>query len=122
MQIKQVLRLVFWILVLVLGLATVVLGPFISSKPYPDCNNSTALAELAKLYDNRGLLHAVDVGDARLLRDGLKARYCAVWVRWGDGSESSVKYEFDRSAGRRGRAVYLRMWIDYNGGMHGPSF
>ena len=111
----------FWILVLVMALA-VIMQLFISGRPYPDCNDSAALAELARLYDNRRLLHAVDVSDARLLRDGMTARYCAVRITWGDGSETSVKYEFDRSGGARGQAAYPRMWIDYNGGMHGPSF
>jgi hypothetical protein len=107
----------------VLSFAAMVIAEFIPSRPYPECNNSVALAELAKLYDNRRLLHAVNVSDAHLLRDGLKARYCTVRIRWGDGSETGVKYEFDRSgSGRRGRAGYLGMWIDYNGGMHGPSF
>jgi hypothetical protein len=122
MPIKQRLQPIFWCLVLVLALAAVVLEPFISGKPYPDCKDSRALTELAKLYDNRRLLHAVDVRDARLLRDGLKARYCTVTIRWGDGSETSVKYEFDGSGGGRGQAASSRMWIDYNGGMHGPSF
>src|SRR3978361_672647 len=113
MQIKQHLQRLFWILVLVLSLAAIVFDAFIPGKPYPDCNIGAALSELAKLYDNRRLLHAVDVRDARLLRDGLKARYCAASIRWGDGSETSVKYEFDRSGGERGRSEYLRMWIDY---------
>jgi hypothetical protein len=122
MPIRQLLQRLFCVLVLMLTFAAVIFEPFISAKAYRDCNNSAALTELAKLYDNRRLLHAVDVSDARLLRDGLKARYCAVRIRWGDGSETSVKYEFDRSGGGRGRAMYLRMWIDYNGGMRGPSF
>lgn len=122
MQSKRPIRLSSWTIVLTLTVAVIVASPFLSDKPYPDCNDSSALAELGKLYDNRRLLHAVDVSDARLLRDGLKARYCSVTVKWGDGSEKSVKYEFDRSGGARGQKAYNRMWIDYNGGMHGPSF
>jgi hypothetical protein len=113
---------VFLIVVVTLILAPMIVGSFISGKPYPDCDNRTALAELAKLYDNRRLLHAVSVSDAHLLRDGLKARYCVVRIGWGDGSEASVTYEFDRSGGGSGRRASLQMWIDYNGGMHGPAF
>ena len=122
MQITQALKPLLLVLLLAVGLVVTLFRPFISGKPYPECNNQAALAELARLYDNRRLLHAVDVSDAHLLRDGLQARYCAITVKWGDGSESSVNYEFDRSGGGRGPVVSIWMWIDYNGGMHGPSF
>jgi hypothetical protein len=89
-----------------------------SVKAYPACDNRAARAVLAKLYDNRRLLHAVDVSDLRLLTDGWKGRYCTATVKWDNGSETAVHYEFYRS-GRQSQ--YLSMWIDYNGGMHGPS-
>lgn len=94
--------------------ATLFLG-----KAYPDCDNDRARAVLAKLYDNRRLLHAVDVNGLRQLSDGLKGRYCAASIKWGDGTESEVSYEFYYS-GRSNQ--YLSMWIDYNGGMRGPTF
>lgn len=89
-----------------------------TGKAYPACDNSVARTTLDKLYDNRRLLQAVDVRALRLLSDGLKGRYCTAIVKWGNGSETEVHYEFYRS-GSRNR--YLSMWIDYNGGMRGPS-
>ena len=89
-----------------------------SGKAYPACDNGTAKTALAKLYDNRRLLPAVDVSALRLIRDGLKGRYCTATVKWGDGSQTEVHYEFNRS-GRQNRDIL--MWIDLNGGMHGPS-
>jgi hypothetical protein len=100
-----------------LAIATMIIE-FTSGKAYPDCDNSAVRAALAKLYDNRRLLHAVDVSALRLLSDGLKGRYCTAKVKWGNGSEIEMHYEFYRS-GRQNR--YLSMWIDYNGGMRGPS-
>jgi hypothetical protein len=47
-----------------------------------------------------------------------KGRYCTATVKWGDGSEADIHYAFYRW-GRRNR--HLSMWIDDNGGMHGPS-
>ena len=49
----------------------------------------------------------------------MKGRYRTATVKWGDGSEREVQYAFYRS-GRDGE--YLSMWIEYNGGMNGPSF
>lgn len=89
------------------------------NKAYPACDNKVAKTELAVLYDNRRLLHAIEVSDLRLLNNSLLARHCTATVRWGDGSVSEVNYEFDRSGRRSG---HLSMWIDYNGGMRGPSF
>jgi hypothetical protein len=91
---------------------------FTSSKAYPACDNSAARAALAKLYDNLRLLHAVDVNALRLLSDGLKGRYCTATVKWANGSETEVHCEFYRSGSQN---QYLSMWIDYNGGMRGPS-
>jgi hypothetical protein len=106
------------IVIVVLAIGTLI-TTLMSSKPYPACDNSVARAVLAKLYDNRRLLHAVDASDLRLLRDGWKGRYCTATVTWSNGSETEVRYEFYRS-GRQNQ--YLSMWTDYNGGMHGPSF
>jgi hypothetical protein len=107
-----------WFLILLVVLAVgVMITQLTSRKDYPDCDNSAARATLAKLYDNRRLLHAVDVNAFRLLNDGLKGRHCSANVTWGDGSETKVHYEFYRS-GRQNQ--FLSMWIDYNGGMHGP--
>jgi hypothetical protein len=88
-----------------------------SGKAYPACDNNAATAALANLYDNRRLLHATDISALRLLSDGVKGRYCIATVKWGNGSETEVHYEFYRS-GRQNQ--YLSMWIDYNGGMRGP--
>ena len=110
-------RLLLWILFGMLTLGAVV-AQFSSHKPYPSCDNSTAKAALAKLYDNRRLLPSVDVSALRLLSDGLKGRYCVATVKWADGSVSEVYYEF-YPWGRRYRNIST--WIDYNGGMHGPS-
>jgi hypothetical protein len=63
---------------LVVTMAAIALVP---SKPYPACNNSAAKAELAALYDNERLAHAVDVSNLHLLSDGLKGRYCAASVK-----------------------------------------
>lgn len=94
------------------------LGMLSSGKAYPDCDNRMSRAVLAKLYDNRRLLHAADVSDLRQLSDGMKDRYCTATVKWDNGLVSQVPYEFYRS----GRAnQYLSMWIDYNEGMRGPS-
>jgi hypothetical protein len=109
----------FWILFGVLAVGAVFARLPHGGKAYPACDNSAAKAELAKLYDNRRLLHAVDVSNLRLLSDGWKGRYCAAKVKWGNGSETEVHFEFYRS-GRQNQ--YLSMWIEYNGGMHGPSF
>jgi hypothetical protein len=108
-----------WLLIL-LGVVAVggMIAQLTGGKAYPACDNGTAKAALAKLYDNRRLLHAAEVGALRLLGDGVKGRSCAATVKWGDGSETEVHYEFYRS-GRQNQ--YLSMWIDYNGGMHGPS-
>ncbi len=114
MQARQRLLLNLFV---VLAIGTMIVR-FTSSKAYPACNSSAARAALAKLYDNRRLLQAVDVSDLRLLSDGWKGRYCTATVKWSDGSETEVHYEFYRS-GRQNQ--YLSMWIDYNGGMHGPS-
>ena len=97
----------------------VMIQVFAPGKPYPDCDNGTATAALAKLYDNRHLLHAAHVSDFRHIRDGLSRRYCSATVKWDNGLESEVPYEFYRS-GRQNRS--LSMWIEYNGGMHGPSY
>jgi hypothetical protein len=88
-------------------------------KAYPACDNSVAQAELAGLYDNKRLLHAVDVSDLHFLDDTFSARHCAATVRWGNGSISVVNYEFDRVGSRNYRGIL--MWTDYNGGMHGPG-
>jgi hypothetical protein len=101
--------------VLAIGVMILQVG---TGKAYPACDNSVARATLKKLYDNRRLLQAVDVRALRLLSDGLKGRYCTAMVKWGNGSETEVHYEFYR-AGRQNE--YLSMWIDYNGGMRGPS-
>ena len=89
-----------------------------SGKAYPACDNSTAKAALAILYDNRRLLPAVDASGLRLIRDGLKGRYCTATVKWGDGSQTDVHYQYNRW-GRQNR--HISMWIELNGGMHGPS-
>ncbi|MDR3538465.1 MAG: hypothetical protein P4L71_18360 [Acetobacteraceae bacterium] len=96
-----------------------IIAAFSSGKPYPDCDNGAARAALAVLYDNRRLLHAVDVSGLRRLSDGLKGRYCTARVKWSNGSETDVPYRFYRS-GRSNQ--YLSMWIEYNGGMNGPSY
>ena len=51
-----------------------------SGKACPACDNGTAKTALAKLYDNRRLLLAADVSGLRLIRDGLKGRYCTATV------------------------------------------
>jgi hypothetical protein len=86
---------------------------------YPDCDNNAVRTSLARLYDNRHLLHVIDVRAIRLINDGWKGRYCSAAVRWDNGSETEVRYEFYRS-GRRSQ--YISTWIDHNGGMRGPSF
>ena len=100
-----------------------VIGPMLTlltpTRPYPACNNPAARAELAKLYDNRRLLHAVAVADDRFLNDDFSARHCVARVTWSNGSETDVRYEFDRSGRHNSN---LSMWIDYNGGMRGLSF
>jgi hypothetical protein len=108
------------LIVIFLGLLTIIamLSTFSSGQAYPNCDNRVARAVLSKLYDNRRLLHAADVNGFRHLSDGLKGRYCTATVKWDNGLESQVQYQFYRS----GRAnQYIWMWIDYNGGMHGPS-
>lgn len=108
-----------WLLIL---FGAIIVGAVIarltSGKTYPACDNSSARAALAKLYDNRRLLPAIDVSDLHLLSDGWKGRYCTATVKWSNGSETDVHYEFYWS-GRQSQ--YLSMWIDYNGGMRGPS-
>jgi hypothetical protein len=96
-----------------------VIAQLTPGKVYPACDNSAARAVLGKLYDNRRLLHAADVSDLRLLRDSWQGRYCTAAVKWSNGSATEVHFEFYRS-GRQNR--YLSMWIDYNGGMRGPSW
>jgi hypothetical protein len=113
----QARRLLLLILFVVLTIGTMIIQ-LTSGKAYPGCDNSAATAALAKLYDNRRLLPAVDVSALRLIRDGLKGRYCTATVKWGDGSQTEVHYEFNRS-GRQNQ--HILMWIDLNGGMHGPS-
>jgi len=105
------------ILIVVLAIGTMITR-LMSGKAYPACDSRTARAALAKLYDNQRLLHAVDVSAFRLLSDGWNGRYCTATVKWSNGSETAVHYEFYRS-GRQNQ--YLSMWIDYNGGMRGPS-
>lgn len=97
----------------------IIVAAYSPSKAYPACDNSAAQREMTMLYDNKRLLHADQVSDLRLLDDTLFARHCSAKVKWADGSESEVRYEFDRS-GRGNR--HLRMWTNYNGGMRGPSF
>jgi len=87
-------------------------------KAYPACDNRAARAALAKLYDNRRLMHAVDVSDLRLLSDNWKGRFCTATVKWDNESETEVHYEFYRT-GRQNRD--FSMWIEYNGGMYGRS-
>jgi hypothetical protein len=96
-----------------------ILAQLSSGKAYPACDNTAARAALARLYDNRCLLHAVVVSDLHLLSDSWKGRYCAANVTWGDATTTEVHYAFHRG-GRQNRD--LEMWIDYNGGMRGPSF
>lgn len=91
----QARRLLVWIFLGMLILGAIV-ARFSSRKPYPSCENSTARTALAKLYDNRRLLPAVDVSNLRLLSDGFKGRYCIATVKWGDGSVADVHYEFYR--------------------------
>ena len=88
-------------------------------KPYPACDNGAARAALAALYDNRRLLHAVEVSGVQPLGDNYQGRHCVAEVTWENGSSSRVTYEFYPS-GRGSQAVLL--WIDYNGGMLGPAF
>jgi hypothetical protein len=109
-----------WLLVLLVVPASgaMILGQLALGKAYPACDNRTARAALAKLYDNRRLLHAIEVSSLRLLSDGLKGRYCTATVKWGDGSKADVHYEFYRSGNNNQK---LSMWIDYNGGIRGPS-
>jgi hypothetical protein len=108
----------FLSLLLVVGVGEMI-AQFTLGKAYPACDDNAASAALAKLYDNRRLLHAIDVRALRLLSGGLKGRYCSATVKWDNGSETKVHFEFYRS-GRQNQ--YLYMWIDYNGGMRGPSF
>jgi hypothetical protein len=110
-----------WGLIVVSGglLVGAIITLYATTKTYPDCDNREARATLAKLYDNRRLLHAADVSGFRQLSEGMAARYCAATVRWDNGIESEVQYQFYRSG--RGNDS-LSMWIDYNGGMHGPSY
>jgi hypothetical protein len=107
-----------WLFIL---LAILAIGATITRSPqgkaYPACDNNAARAALANLYDNRRLLHAIDVSALRLLSDNLRGRNCIATVKWGNGSEIEVHYEFYRS-GKQNQ--YLSMWIDYNGGMRGP--
>lgn len=92
---------------------------YATTKTYPDCDNREARATLARLYDNRRLLHAAVVSGYYQLSESMTARYCTATVRWDNGLESQVEYQFYRS-GRGNDSI--SMWIDYNGGMRGPSF
>ena len=122
MQAKQrsPFALVFVLLVAILPFIAIVFLDAISGKPFPECDNPKAQAALALLYDNKRLLHAIDVGSVRHLNDSMTRRHCSAIVKWGNGSESEVQFEFDSSAGRSGSS--MSMWIDYNGGTHGPSY
>src|ERR1700691_3350335 len=96
------LKLRGWLLLFgVLGVAaaTIVL-PRSSVRPYPECDDGRVKAALGLLYDNRRLLHATDLDAIRHLRDGFSARYCVVTVKWQDGSERDVPYEFDRQSAK----------------------
>jgi hypothetical protein len=91
-----------------------------SARPYPECDDGKATATLALLYDNRHLLHAVEVTGIHHLRDGFNARFCSAVVKWQNGTDTDVAYEFDRS--RSGGQNYMSMWVNWNGGQRGPSF
>jgi hypothetical protein len=80
-----------------------------TGKAYPACDNTAAREALARLYDNRRLLHATGVSDVRQLSDGVKGRYCSAIVKWASGSETEVHYEFYRSGGQN---RYVSMRID----------
>jgi hypothetical protein len=89
-----------------------------SGKTMPPCDSGVAIGALAVLYDNQSLLHAVDIRGAQQLSDSWNGRYCKATVKWENGSQTEVTYEFYRSGKHN---AYLWMWIDYNGGMYGPQ-
>jgi hypothetical protein len=89
-----------------------------SARPYPECDDGKATATLALLYDNRRLLHAVEVTGIHHLRDEFNARFCSAVLKWQTGTDTDVAYECDRS--RSGGQNY--MWVNWNGGQRGPSF
>ncbi len=99
-------------------IAAAIIG-VLSGKPYPACDDSRTRGMLSMLYDNGRLLHAVEVGVSRLVSDSFRGRYCVATVTWQNGLATEVPYSFHR--GGRGNSS-MSMWIDYNGGMRGPSF
>ncbi len=112
-------------LAILIVFGVLILGTLLAKLPgttYPSCDTSNAIGELAKLYDNQRLLHAVAVEDPHLLSDGLKGRYCLATVKWQNGSQSNVPYEFYWAGGGRSGRAYLYMYIQYNGGMLGPTY
>ena len=91
----------------------------VSAKPYPACDDGRARAMLSTLYDNDRLLHAAGVGVSRLVSDSFRGRSCVATVTWQNGLATEVPYSFSR--GGRSNS-FVSMWVDYNGGMRGPSF
>ena len=115
MEPRRRLRIVLLVVFIPLGLFALLS----KGKPYPSCDDPRARTALAAVYDNQRLLHAVGVSGMRLRNDGFRGRYCVATVEWEKGTSADVTYEF--LLGGKGNA-YLSMWIDYNGGMRGPSF
>ncbi len=91
-----------------------------AGEPYPACDNNAAKTELARLYDNKRLQHAVAVTVSPDFNDDWKGRHCNAIVKWDNESHTAVAYNFYRVSGRNTR--YVAMWIDFNRGINGPSY
>ena len=88
-------------------------------KAYPACDDPAARGALAALYNNNRLTHAAGISSLHNVGDGAQGRRCSASVTWSDGSRSEVAYMFSYSNKSRDR---VSMWIDFNGGMRGPSY